>query len=303
MISVLIPVYNQDVKILIARLSAGLSHLENGGEIIVMDDGSEVHTLEDNESITSLPGVRYIPLHKNYGRLKVRQFLAKEAAGEWLLFLDGDSVIDSGLFVRQYEKAIGQQPAAIVGGRTYTTTPPENCQLHLHWQYGTHRESRHPGKKHQPAFMTNNFMIPAWIFNQLKIGAQWEGYGHEDTWIGILLEQAGIPVVPIDNPVLHDGLETAGKFIEKSKDALANLSKISTTIPEEDLTRHVKLFRVHQALKKWRLTWAPVWINKLLERYVLRNLHSCHPSLRLFDLYRLAYFSRLQQQKAGSHRP
>lgn len=294
MISVLVPVYNQDVKILIARLSAGLSRLERGGEIIVMDDGSTDVWLAGNEPIATLPGVRYIPLHKNHGRFKVRRFLAKEAAGEWLIFLDGDSVVAIDDFLRNYEKAIMEQAAVVVGGRIYQTSPPEDEQLILHWKYGTERESRHPGKKHQPAFMTNNFMIPAWIFNQLKEGAQWEGYGHEDTWIGLLLEQAGIPVVYIDNPVIHDGLEPADAFIAKSKQALINLKKISAMVPAEDLARHVKLFRVYVRLKKWRLVWAPVIVYSLWAGVIDHNLHSRRPSLKLFDLYRLCFFCSIR---------
>ena len=293
MISVLVPVYNQDIKILIARLSAGLSRLEKGGEIIVMDDGSTEEYLTRNGSIATLPGVRYIPLHKNHGRFKTRRFLAKAAAGEWLIFLDGDSVVTTDDFLRNYEKAIAEQAGVVVGGRTYQPLPPEDQQLTLHWKYGTERESRHPGKKHQPAFMTNNFMIPAWIFNQLKEGVAWEGYGHEDTWIGLLLEQAGIPVVYVDNTVIHDGLEPADTFIVKSKQALINLKKISAIVPPGDLARHVKLFRVYSRLKKWRLVWAPVILYSLLAGIIDRNLRSRRPSLKLFDLYRLCFFSSI----------
>lgn len=295
MISILIPVYNQDVNNLVARLSAGLSHLQKGGEIIVMEDGSHAEYLQQNAPIANLPGVRHIIQTKNRGRLKIRLLLAQEAQGEWLLFLDGDSGIPNEDFLLRYEAALQAHKAIIVGGRVYQSTPPEDCTLRLHWKYGTQRESRHPDKKHQPAFMTNNFVIAATLFKQLDFGDHWEGYGHEDTWIGVKLEQASVHVDFINNQVIHEGLERNDVFIRKSGNALVNLKKISQKLPSTQLAQHVKLFRIYRQLKKWRLDWVPVLIYRLLEKAIQRNLHSCNPSLKLFDLYRLQYFIHINR--------
>lgn len=296
MISILIPVYNQDVNKLVARLSAGLSHLQSRGEIIVMEDGSQPAWYRKNERIASLPGVRHIIQTQNQGRLKVRLLLAQEAKGAWLLFLDGDSGIPAEDFLRRYETALQAHTTVIVGGRQYQSTPPGDCALRLHWKYGSQRESRGPHRQHQPAFMTNNFLIAASLFRQLDLDNHWGGYGHEDTWMGIRLEQAAIPVCYINNPVIHEGLEPAHAFMQKSENALLNLQKIMQHVSEAQLARHVKLFRIYRQLKKWRLQWAPVWAYRLLSKTIQRNLHSCNPSLQLFDLYRLQYFIRLNKQ-------
>jgi glycosyltransferase involved in cell wall biosynthesis len=297
MISILIPVYNQDVNNLVARLSAGLSHLQGSGEIIVMEDGSDQAFRLINEAITKLPFVRYMPLQKNHGRARIRQLLAEAAAGEWLLFLDGDSEIPSESFLHHYCAATSTHTGVVVGGRIYTNNPPQYCTFSLHWKYGTQRESRQPGKKHQPAFMTNNFMIQARYFKQLTFDTGGEGYGHEDTWIGMQLEQNNITVSYIENPVLHAGLETNTAFIAKSENALINLHKLRDMVPEELLVRHVKLFRVYRRLAKWRACWIPIVAYKLMKGYIHRNLQSCNPSLRLFDLYRLQYFIQLSNRK------
>lgn len=294
MISILIPVYNQDVNNLVARLSAGLSYLQ--GEIIVMDDGSEQAFRLVNEAIARLPSVRYIPLDKNHGRARIRHLLAEAAAGKWLLFLDGDSEIPSDDFITRYHQAAAANAGVIMGGRIYTANPPQDCKAALHWKYGTHRESRQSGKKHQPAFMTNNFMIQARHFKQLTFDTGGEGYGHEDTWIGIQLEQNNIPVSYIDNPVLHTGLETSTVFITKSENALVNLYKLSSLLPDELLARHVKLFRVYRKLANWQAHWIPIAAYKLMKGYIHRNLQSCNPSLKLFDLYRLQYFIQLNNK-------
>ncbi len=297
MISILIPVYNQDVNNLVARLSAGLSHLRKGGEIIVMEDGSDSTFRVINETIMALPFVRYIPLEKNHGRARIRQLLAEAATGEWLIFLDGDSEIPSHNFLANYYQAAATNAGVMVGGRIYTANPPQDCNVALHWKYGTTRESRQPGKTHQPAFMTNNFMIQANYFRQLSFETGGEGYGHEDTWIGIQLEQKNIPVSYIDNPVLHGGLETNTVFIAKSENALVNLHKLSSVVSGELLARHVKLYRVYRNLAKWHAHWIPMGAYKFMKGYIHRNLHSCNPSLKLFDLYRLQYFIGLHKQK------
>lgn len=300
MISILIPVYNQDVNILVARLSAGLSHLQQAGEIIVMEDGSASAYQQINNPLATLPFVRYIPHAQNHGRIRIRQMLAAAAAGEWLLFLDGDSKLGPDNFLQKYFLAIEANTGVVVGGRTYSTTPPDDCALHLHWKYGSARENRRSGGKQQPAFMTNNFLIQTTYFNQLSFDTGGEGYGHEDTWIGIQLEKAGIPVNYIDNPVLHTGLEINSIFIAKSENALLNLHKLSTQVPGDMLARHVKLFRVYQTLRAWNGLWIAKGVYKLLRKYITRNLHSCNPSLTLFDLYRLQYFIRLHDQNRRS---
>ncbi|NII28681.1 glycosyltransferase family 2 protein [Pseudoflavitalea sp. X16] len=293
MISILIPVFNQDINKLVARLSAGLSHLQQGGEIIVMDDGSDPAFRDINKPIAQQPFVRYLPQAQNQGRIRIRQMLAEAAAGEWLLFLDGDSEVVSDNFLHNYIQAIQPGAAVVVGGRTYTATPPEDDALRLHWKYGSRREGRLPGKKHQPAFMSNNFLIQARYFQQLSFHTGWNGYGHEDTWMGLQLEEAGIPVRYIDNPVIHGGLEKNSAFIAKSATALLNLHQLSGMVPAALLARHVKIFRVYKKLEVWRCRWIVLAAYALLKNYIHRNLHSSNPSLTLFDLYRLQYFIRL----------
>lgn len=295
MISILIPVFNQDVNTLVARLSAGFSHLQQPGEIIVMEDGSDIACRQINQGIAKLPFVHYIVHDQNQGRLRIRRLLAEAAKGEWLLFLDGDSEIQADDWLLKYEQAARNNQGVIVGGRTYAGTLPADCALRLHWKYGRERESRGGHKKHQPAFMTNNFLIEAQYFYQLSFDQAWEGYGHEDTWIGMQLEKAGIPVHYIDNPVVHAGLETSEVFIAKSENALVNLHRLSKKVPAISLAKHVKLFRVYQSVKAWRAGWLVILLYGLLGKYIRKNLHSCNPSLRLFDLYRLHYIIRLNK--------
>ena len=84
-LSVLIPTYNYDCSHLVHQLLEQLP--QNGdAEVIVGDDCS-------TEPLSSLSGCRiYRPDH-NLGRAAIRNALAREAKGEWLLFIDADAEV------------------------------------------------------------------------------------------------------------------------------------------------------------------------------------------------------------------
>jgi Glycosyltransferases involved in cell wall biogenesis len=273
MISILIPVFNQDIT----RLARDVSAQINDGELIIMDDGSAPRWTAINKTIAQLPRVRYIENGVNQGRVKIRQLLAQEARYDWLLFIDGDSAIISENFLLQYR--LPPAPSVIVGGRIYAKTAPEDCLLH--WKYGSAREK--PGSA---AFMSNNFLVHKSIFNQLVFTHHLDGYGHEDTWIGIQLEKMQVPVEYINNPVLHDGLETTPVFLAKSEKALHNLNRLQQLVPVDVLKKHVKLYRVYHRLRSLHLLWLP----GLLQKQIIKNLHSSNPNLWCFDVYRLVLF-------------
>ena len=80
-LSILIPTYNYDCSHLVLQL---LEQLPEDAEIIVGDDCSaeaiQLTTTDERVHI-------YRPEH-NLGRASIRNRLAKEAKGEWLLFID-----------------------------------------------------------------------------------------------------------------------------------------------------------------------------------------------------------------------
>lgn len=303
MISILIPVYNHDVNLLASTLSRQLSAMPKPGEIILLDDGSTSAYRKLNAPTASLPHVKYIEAGANYGRIRIRQMLAEKAFYGWLLFLDCDSQIISDNFIKTYytEMPEGWQPditQLIVGGRVYQKEIPGDCSLRLHWKYGSQRETIDPGKRNQDpyhGFMSNNFLVHRNAFDQLIFTNDWNGYGHEDSWIGMQLEDYKIPMSYINNAVLHDGLEKNETFIAKSQQALQNLHKLQKLVGNEQLKKHVKLFRVYSQLKSMKLLWLPRMINSVWGKIILKNLRGCNPSLFYFDIYRLNRFIEIMR--------
>lgn len=289
MISVLIPVFNNDISILISDLQYQRTRDSIPCEIVVFDDASIESIRSANRNICFENGIVYKELVKNCGRIEIRKQLAHAAQFEWILFIDSDSRIVKQSFLKQYLDWVGSFDA-IVGGTIYDNEMPP-CSKRLHWKYGKHREITNDNKR---TFRTNNFCIRKSLFKQIEIPVGIKGYGHEDTYIGIQLERFGIQVQYIDNPVLHLGIENTPVFIAKSENALKNLLELQKHVDEKTLRKHVTLYDFYCKLRS--LPQLVFLVYSFIKPLVERNLNSCNPGLFYFDLYRLNRLMKLAKK-------
>ena len=298
MISILIPVYNTKIYTLVSDLSNQILNDQIPAEIIVLEDGSDKNYLLENSSVASIPFVKYIICDQNLGRIITRKKLAEAASYDWLLFIDADSKIISNHFLKIYNHQLSSGADVILGGRIYEAERPQQQYL-LHWKYGSEREKNYSGNN-KPGkwrgFLTNNFLIKKNVFKQFSFIEGLNGYGHEDTLMGVALEKMNCKIQYINNPVLHLVLHNTDAFISNAKNALLNLKKISIQFPHGILKRHVKLFRYYSLLRSWyllnlfRLTVSP------FKNSMERNLRGTYPSLFLFDVYRLICFIEIDRK-------
>jgi glycosyltransferase involved in cell wall biosynthesis len=289
MISVLIPVYNTNVIPLISELTRQLNNLHIQGEIIVFDDNSLPAYREINKPVTNLPQVVYKELKQNQGRTAIRQLLAAAAKYEWLLFLDNDSGILRNDFLEKYIAALTKGYDAYIGGTSYPAKVAE-CDKKLHWKYGINREAV---KGNKTAFHTNNFCIRKDVFVQFNFPSFLKQYGHEDTWMGMELERIGKKIYRINNPVEHLNIENTSIFLNKTQQALQNLLLLESVIEKKRLLEQVPMFRLYHQIKQFHLAFAVTFIYSSTKKKILRNLHSCNPSLLAFDFFRLYHLIRL----------
>lgn len=295
MISICIPVYNNDVKDLVALLIAQIEKARLNCEILLYDDGSEEHFVAASKQLATYSGVHFFEGGINKGRIEARKALAAQAQNNWLLFIDSDSKILHENFLTSYLDACIETADVVVGGRMYSIKKPAHCRQMLHWKYGTRREKTDD----RFIFMTNNFCIRKTIFQQMNFPECLHGYGHEDTWMGIQLKNVGARIVYIQNTVLHAHIEDAETFIKKSEQALLNVVALESIVPKNVLQDFIKLYRFYHIQQQLHLSWLLTTLEKLFHNTILKNLNSCHPSLRLFDFYRLATFIRLQRKKSS----
>ncbi|SHI85768.1 Glycosyltransferase, GT2 family [Hymenobacter daecheongensis DSM 21074] len=290
-LSVLIPVYNRDVTVLVSTLLEQAADWGGPVEILCLDDGSSPEFRELNRLLAVWPLVCYQELPHNVGRAAIRNRLAAAAHHEWLLLLDNDSLLPDDQFVARYAAARPLAPV-LVGGTLYEFSPPTDPRLYLRWHYGRHREARRAAVR-QPTphaqLTLNNILIQAEVFRRFGLDEDLTRYGHEDTKFGWRLREAGTIVRHLDNPVLHDGLEPAEDFLRKTHEAVRNLALLYRA---EGLGTETRLLRTALQLRKNGLGWLARPALAALEPTLRRNLLSATPSLRQLDLLKLSWLLR-----------
>jgi glycosyltransferase involved in cell wall biosynthesis len=302
MISILVPVYNFRIVTLVEELHRQVTLAGIPFEIIVMDDGSSLLLKDQNKEVAALPGVTFIELAENIGRSRIRNKLASMATYSSLLFMDCDAEIPDPEYINNYLPYCGKD-VVVCGGRTYHSEPPEEPEHILRWLYGVHREQipatiRSQNPYH--SFMTANFMISKAVLSRIGFDESIIQYGHEDTLFGFELRKNNIPVIHIQNPLVHIGLEIAREFLRKTSESVSNLislvehGKISLSDCHD-----IRLLRAFESLRRMHMVRIYLKVYYQVERAVMRNLTGSNPSLRAFDMYKLFLLTKLVHQ--GNH--
>ena len=285
MISILIPVYDVDVRDLVQELHDQGNSLEVPFEIICIDDASKPAIQQCNGSIGKLEHCNYTTQKINIGRAKIRNLLAEQAQFPYLLFLDCDAKIIRTDFLRKYQKKV-TTTSVLVGGRVYPDDPGDE-KKRLHWKVGRYREQRN-----HSAFQSNNFMIAKTIFRSLPFDESLRTYGHEDTLFGHQLINHGITIQHLDNPVLHVGLEEADEFLKKQEQAIENLIALKRRYPDLE----TKLTLTVAKARQWRIAGLLYLPLKIGQKRFLKFLARRARSLLWLDLYKIGYYLKMDRE-------
>lgn len=301
MISVLIPVYNYDISRLVSDLHSQLSDIQIPFEIIIYDDASrEPFPSQNRKACQNLSHVYFMALETNHGRAAIRNMMAGRAYYEHLLFLDCDAEVMSPHFIQNYVRQLPVK-GAMVGGIAYSPIQP-NENFYLRWFYGVKREvkpleSRISAPYH--SFSGFNFLINTKIFREIKFNEQILQYGHEDTLFGYELMKRGVEILHINNPLIHNGLESNEGFLLKTLSALKNFRwMLRAELLSDSNLKHNKLYQIYHILKKAHLLWPVEKVLALNQRGMSQNLNSNKARIWIFDCWKLLQFIRLMKEKS-----
>lgn len=294
MVSLLIPVCDYDIIALVYYMKSGIKKVQEFGEIIIGDDGSSAEFKNKYQSLEG-EGIRVIYSEKNIGRAAIKNRLALEAKGDYVLFIDADTMV-SGTAEAYLRKWIPYMSSArvICGGILYHESKPGDPDRLLRWKYGRKREQRKASdrNKHPHAnFSTFNVLFEKSIFEKIRFNEELRQYGHEDTLMGYQLKKAGIDILHIDNGLVHEGLETNREFLNKTKLGIENLSKLYHIVTDKNaFSSTVSLLRNYNLLEMARLNriLAGIFI-RYREKMEIR-LDSSKISLKLFGFYKICMF-------------
>lgn len=297
MFSVCIPVYRYNAVPLVralVRQRAEMGDAEVDLEILVYDDASPDDGEWGSRELRAMPGIRYVALAENLGRAAIRNRMARDATGTYLIMLDADAELPAGYLQRYVsypgllhgrgDWSFGEDMVA-VGGRRYQDIAPTDARLHLHWWYGRERESDVDYSVEQGwrGFHSNNFMVTKALLLDHPFPEETDGYGHEDTLWGQQFTGTEVPLFRLNNAVVHLGLEADEVFLRKQHQAIRNLHRLKNSSPHlrtrliDFAERFPRLTRLAQHLPAGRLT-----------RYLTDN---SHPDLRALDLLKLHWWA------------
>jgi hypothetical protein len=289
MLSICIPIFNYNCTFLVKELYYQAKACGIPFEILLIDDCSENFYRVKNLILFDYYD-RYIDLERNIGRSKIRNRLAEEAKYPYLLFLDCDSMPVSDNYIADYLPYC-KPDTVCYGGRVYESECPYDDVI-LRWKYGVKRESysaKVRRRKPNHRFWSNNFLIHKPLFQSIKFDERLKRYGHEDTLLGLELQEKGIVIQHIDNPLTHFGLEYPHVFLENTEYGIANLIKMEKIFEQKYAGKKVKsgLLQTLRILRKLYLLPLYIRLFKVIRPLIKMNLVGKWPSMFLFDLYKL----------------
>lgn len=296
MLSILIPTYNydchclvNDLRILAEGLSSGDSHMEY--EIIVADDGSTDNVCKDaNRVIGEWEHCQYIELTENCGRAAIRNTLARWAHYEFLLFIDSDAEVCSSDFLHNYITSACLADVICGGVRNPEKLPSKEVSLRYEYEKSASHIRTLKFRKSHPHqyFTTFNFMIRRSLFLSIGFDEQCTDYGYEDALFGVELENKGIPIYHIDNPLIHLGIEQNDLFLTKTEMALRTLKSLGSKMQS-----HAQISRLAIEMEKRHLIgFIRIW-HRFMGGLERKQLESKNPSLFIFKIYKLGYYASL----------
>ncbi|MEY4531832.1 MAG: glycosyl transferase [Deinococcota bacterium] len=251
-ISILIPVYNFDIKDLIFFLSEEIifKHLQEKVEIIVLDDCSNNKLIEQSNRrwVSENLLTTYLLAEKNLGRSAARNHLATIANGDYLLFLDCDVIPDDDSFIENYMNNLKE---IICGGISYKKIKILHKKHSFYYNFSLKTDVKNLENriKHSwQSFLSSNFLIEKEIARRFPFDESYIGYGYEDLDWAATIHKQGLEIFHIQNTVTHLGLIEEEIFLTRSIDALDNYLTFSKKHPEDfsttKISRMIQYFRL-----------------------------------------------------------
>ena len=282
-LSILIPTYNDLCVNLVERLRLQAEEAGIAYEILVADDGStDKDVVRQNSAISQWSHCRYLRHTDNIGRAAIRNLLVRTAQYEWLLFIDSDMTLVRPDFLARYLLA---DDADVIDGGVAIGGEAETLKGNLRYRYEKSAEHEHTVeiRRSRPYrdFHTANFLIRRDLMLGHPFDERFRCYGYEDVIFGKTLQRHQISIQHIDNPVVLQNYESNDRFISKTEESLRTLYQF-----RDELQGYSGLLdlanRLPQSLVRYWHRHFRLWERRLLT--------GNHPSLLLFNIYRLGYF-------------
>ena len=290
-LSILIPTFNDQCVTLVDKLRQQAEKAGIDYEILVGDDGSTDDTVVSaNRDIEQWTYCRYLRQPTNSGRAAIRNFLASKARYEHLLFIDSDMTIVRPDFIYKY---VSENDAEVIDGGVVICGDATKLNDNLRYRYEKASEDKHTTVKRRENpyhdFHTANFLIRRDIMLEHPFDSRFRRYGYEDVLFGKQLQQDGITITHIDNPMSFEIFEDNTSFVSKTEEGLQTLHRFQSELQGFshmlNAIDRLRPFGLLPVIRLWHRLFGSI------ERQMLVNHRA---PLWLFSLYRLGYFLNIK---------
>ncbi len=290
--SILIPVFNYDIRELIGQLLNQMRKLSLNGELLILDDASTDSTIKKvNEQLKKHPEIIYLSERNNIGRAKARNKLILESNSDKLIFIDADVLIKNEDYLQNYVRLFSKYQV-VVGGHRYQEERPE-YQYRLNWRYANKREVLSATVKNRnpyDRFISMNFYADKRAISSISFPNFLDGWGHEDTYFGFLLKKQGFSINHIENPVLHLGLHENKAYIKRQEMAIDQALKIRAFDADFDY-QLVRIANNIKSLHPLLHSIAPISLSYIRRMVLMTN------SPMILNIYKLIfYIQRIKEE-------
>lgn len=268
LLSILIPIYNWDIALLLGKLKKeiieyGLARVE----IVCIDDhstdvdlrGKNKDYILENENTL----IRYEELDRNIGRAKVRNCLVSSSAGQYVLLLDADVLPDDDNFLRQYISCIQTMKCEVVcGGISYKNRILQGKEYEFYHYFSSKNDALPATLRNRNSWqhlLTSNILVKRQTLLETPFDERFTGHGYEDSEWGIRLAKK-YNVLHIDNTVSHLGLVSKESVYLRMRASISNYCLLAQMHPMEFKT--TKIRRVAVFFSLFNLT-VLIYIDKL----------------------------------------
>jgi hypothetical protein len=212
--------------------------------------------------------------------------MADQSQYEKLLFLDCDAEVKDKQFLKKYMDA-SHKASVVCGGLTHPDEIPQKGQ-ELRYLYEKNAAfERSAGFRSQNPYLrftSFSFLIEREAFMKIRFDESYVRYGYEDVQFGHELEENGVSILHIDNPLAHIGLDDSASYLNKTRQAVQNAFD-----HKDDIGASSKLLTHYRKVLKFHMRWAFRLIWAFFQKSMEKNLLGPKPKLRIFSLYKLCY--------------
>ena len=292
-LSVLIPFLRDDPRPLLASLDTEAATSDGAVELVVLDDGTAdaalTAALNDVVAAMALP-VRLITLTANEGRSIGRNRLASAARGRTLLFLDSDMRPDTADFLGRWAALVRDADPAVAFGGFSLKQAPTDRKFALHRAMATKGECLdhiERSKTPEKYVYTSNLLVRRDVFDSEAFDPAFSGWGWEDVEWAMRVSRR-FPVIHVENPATHMGLDTAADLARKYEQSAPNFARVAALHP--DILAAYPSFKAARLLK--RVPGLGLW-RPLMKRAALWEALPATARSFSLRLYRTALYAEV----------